>query len=86
MPSNKTSITEETTTTFLAKKHSHGKILHSSTLEVYNEAPIFISVDIAEDVVKLATQKLSGSLAPGGIELEALQGWLLKVGEDSKKL
>ena len=42
-------------------------------------------MDITEDVVKLVAQKLLGSLIPGGTYLEALQGWILKFGDDRKK-
>ena len=38
------------------------------------------------DVVKSVTKKLSGSSGPGGMDLEALQGWILKFWEDSKTL
>ena len=55
-------------------------------LEAYNETPIFIPVDIIDDVVKSVARKLSGSLGPGGTDLEALQGWILKSGEGSKRL
>ena len=48
--------------------------------------PIFIHVDIMEDVIESFAQKLSGSLGPGGTYSEALQGWLLNFGEDSKRL
>ena len=43
-------------------------------------------MDITEDEVKLVTWKLSGSLGSGGTESEALQGWLLKFGDNSKRL
>ena len=44
------------------------------TVEVYDETPIFIPVEITEDVVESVTQKLSGSLVPGCTDSEALQG------------
>ena len=47
---------------------------------------IFIPVDIMEDVVESVSQEILGGSGPGGKDLEALQGWLLKFGEDSKKL
>ena len=53
---------------------------------MYNETPIFIPVDIAENVVKLVAQKLSGSSGPGGTDLEDLYRWFLKFGEGRKKL
>ena len=49
-------------------------------LEVYNKMPIFIPVDIVEDMVKLVAQKLPGSLGHGSTDSEALQGWILKYG------
>ena len=39
-----------------------------------------------EDVVKFVALKLLGSSGPGGTDSESLQGWLLKFGEDSKKI
>ena len=55
-------------------------------LETYKETPIFIPVDITEEAVKLLARKLLGSSGPLGTDLEALQGWLLKFGEDSTRL
>ena len=46
--------------------------------------PIFIPVDIVEDVIKSVKQNIWGSLGPRGTDSEALQGWILKYGEDSK--
>ena len=46
----------------------------------------FIPMDIAENVVKSVERKLFGSSGPGGMDSKALQGWLLKFGEDSKIL
>ena len=48
--------------------------------------PIFIPVDITEEAVESVARKLSGSSGPGGTDYEALQGWLLKFGEDSTRL
>ena len=39
-----------------------------------------------EDVVELVTQKCLGSAGTGSIYSEALQGWLLKFWDHSKKL
>ena len=63
-------VTEETVTTFLAKKHPHKKLppvvrCRSTTKHLY------IPVDILENVVKLFAQKLF-SLSPGCEDLEAL--------------
>ena len=55
-------------------------------MELYQETLIFILVDITVDVVESIACKLSGSTAPGGTDLEALQDWILKVGDDRKKL
>ena len=46
--------------------------------------PIFIQVYITKDVVKSVERKLSGSAGPGGIDLQALQGGLLKYRNDIK--
>ena len=43
-------------------------------------------MDITEDVVELVAQKLLGGAGPSGTDLEALQGWLLKFWDHSKKL
>ena len=48
--------------------------------------PVFIPVDIMKDVVELVMRNCSGSAGPGGMDLEYLQGWLLKFGDHSKKL
>ena len=47
---DKTDITEENVASVIAGKRPHKK--NCSTLEVYNKTPIFIPVDIVEDVVK----------------------------------
>ena len=47
---------------------------------------ILTPVNNMYDVVKSVTKKLSGSSGPGGMDLEALQGWILKFWEDSKTL
>ena len=41
-------------------KHPPERKTHCSTLEAYKETPIFILVDIMEDVSESATRKLSG--------------------------
>ena len=82
----KTVIMDETVASVLAIKHPHESPPPRSTLEVYKKMPVFIPVDITEDVVELVARRLSGSLGHGGTESEALQVWLLKSGEDSKKL
>ena len=57
-----------------------------STLEVYDKTPIFIPMDIMEDVVESVAHKLFGSLVPGGTYSKDLQGCLVKYVEDRKKL
>ena len=49
---------------------------------MYEETPIFIPVYITKKAVESVARKNSGSSGPGGTESEALQGWLLKFGED----
>ena len=58
----------------------HTKIPPCSTLEAYDEMPIFIPVEIMEDVVKLVARNLLGSLGPICTDLEALQGLILQLG------
>ena len=50
----------------------HTKIPPCSTLEAYYEMPIFIPVEIMEDVVKLVAWKILGASGPGGTDPEAL--------------
>ena len=58
----------------------------SIVLEAYKETPLFIPVDITEEVVVSVAWKLSGSSSPGETDLEVLQGWILKFGDHSRKL
>ena len=67
-------------------KHLSKKSPSCATLEKYEETPIFISVDITEEAVESVARKLPGSFGPGVTDLEALQGWILKFGEDSTRL
>ena len=55
-------------------------------LEMYKETPIFIHVDITQESVKSVALKLSGSSGLGDTYSQALQGWLLKFGEDSTRI
>ena len=43
-------------------------------------------MNITEDVVKLVARTLLGRLGPGGRDSGDLQGWILKYGEDRKRL
>ena len=54
--------------------------MHRAMLEVYDKTPIFIPVDITEDLVESVTRKIKGDLGPVGNTSEALQVWLLKFG------
>ena len=45
-------VAEETAETVLVRKHSPEKISRCSVLEVYDKTPIFIPVDITENVVR----------------------------------
>ena len=48
--------------------------------------PTFIPINITEEAVELVACKLSGASGPGGTDLEALQGWIMKFGEDISRL
>ena len=75
-----------TVTSVLEGKNPSKTIPSCATLEMYEVTPILIPVDITEEAVESVAQKLSGSSVPGGTDSEALQGWLLKFGEDSTRL
>ena len=68
LASDKTGVINETLTSVLEDKHPHEKIPTCSTLEAYNETPIFIPVDTTEDVVKFFMRKHLGSSGPGGAD------------------
>ena len=57
-----------------------------ATLETYKEMPICIPVDITEEDVESVAPMFSRSSGPGGTDSEALQGWLMKFGEDITRL
>ena len=67
-------------------KHPYERKSHCSTLEAYEETPVFIPMGITEGVVKLVAREFWGSAGLGGTDSEALQGWLLKFGDHNKKL
>ena len=75
-------IINETLTYVLVVKHPIEKISACYTLEAYDKTPIFIPVEIMEDAVGSFVRKLLGGLGPVGTDSEALQGWILKFGED----
>ena len=84
--SDRTGVINKTFAYLLTEKHTQENISSCSMLETYNETPIFIPVDIAEDAVKSVTQKLSGNYSPRVTDSEALQGYILKLVNDSKRL
>ena len=81
-----TGTINETVTSVLEVKHHSETIPSCATLETYEETPIFIPVDITEEAVESVARKRLGISGPGGTDFEALQGWLLKCGEDSTRL
>ena len=62
----------KTVASVLEGKNLHEKCLPCATLEMYNEPPIFIPVNITEDTVKSVMQKLLEAPGPGGTDSEAL--------------
>ena len=57
-----------------------------STLEAYKETPVFIPMDITEDVVCFVAVKLLVHSGPSGMDSEDLQGWLLKLRINNLKI
>ena len=53
---------------------------------MYDKKPIFIPVDITEDVVKLVERKLSGISGTGNTDSKAIKVWQLKSRENTKKI
>ena len=78
LATNKTGVAEETDEMALAGKYPPRKtpLLYVGSVR---RNDYFIHVDITEDVVKSVARKLSGSLGPGGMDLESLQVWLLNL-------
>ena len=75
----------KTATPVLEGKHQRKNIPSCATLETYEEMPIFIPIDITEEAVELVAHNIFGSSGPGGTDLESLQIWLLRFGEDSTR-
>ena len=71
-----TGTINETVTSVLEGKHPSKRIPSCSKLETYEGTHIFIPV----------MHKRSESSGPRGMDSEALQGWLLKFGEDGTRL
>ena len=63
---DETGVMNKTVTSVLVGGNPHEKNPACSTLEAYDETPIFIPVDIKEDVVESVMQKISGSSGLGG--------------------
>ena len=53
---------------------------------LYDKTPIFIPINILEDEVKLVERRISGSSGTEGTDSKDLQIWLLKFGEEIKRL
>ena len=70
---DRTGTINETVTSVLEGKHPSRTIPSCAKLEMYEETPIFIPVDITEEAIESVAQKLSGSSGPGGTYSEALQ-------------
>ena len=78
---------DETVVSVLAGKHPHEPPPSPrSMLEVNNETPILILIEITYDVVESVAQKRLGILGPGSMDPKSLEVWILKFVEDSKKL
>ena len=83
LETDKMGVMDENTALVLSGKHPLPPPFYIGGVR---QKSCFISMDITEDVVKLVTWKILGIWGPGGTDLESLQGWVLKFGEDSKKL
>ena len=60
-----TGTINETVASVLEGKHPREKIISCSTLETYEETPIFIPIDITEGAVESVAQQLLGRSDPG---------------------
>ena len=67
-------FTDKSAREVLSVKHPPERKPHCSTLEAYEETPIFILVDNMDDVVESIARKRSGSSWNVGMDLEVLQG------------
>ena len=67
--SEKLGVMDKTVAEVLAGKNLHGKKPLGVALEVYEATPVFISVDITEEVVKPVAQKKQGGAGTGGTDL-----------------
>ena len=78
-----TGTINKTVKSVLEGKHPSETIPSCAMLETYEETPIFIPVNITEEAVESVVRKFSGSSIPRDMDSKALQGWLLKFGEES---
>ena len=62
----------ETVASVLEVKHPCQNIPSCAMLKTYEEAPIFIPINITEEAVELVASKLSGGSDMVGTDLEAL--------------
>ena len=76
----------ETVTSFFEREKSSETIPSYDMLETYEKTPIFTTINIMEESVESVAQKFPVSTGPGGTDLDALQGWLLKFGEGGTRL
>ena len=83
---DRTGTINKTITSVLEGKYPSKKIPSCATLEMYEDTPIFIPVDIKEEAVESVARYFLGSSGPGGMDSEALQVRLLIFGEDSTRL
>ena len=76
-----TGAINETVASVFEGKHPRKNISSCAMLEPYEETPIFIAVDITKESVELVAHNLLGDYSPGGTDLNAQQGWILKLGQ-----
>ena len=81
-----TGTINETVASVLEGKYCSETIPSCATLEIYEDRPLFIPVNIMEESVESVARKLLGSSGPRDTDSESLQGWLLKFGEESTGL
>ena len=86
MDEEQTGTINETVVSVFEGKHPCKTIPACARLETYKETHIFIPADITEGAVELVGCKISGSSGLGGTDSEALQVWLIKLGEDITRL
>ena len=58
----------KTVASVLEGKNTRGIVFYCAMLEMYEEMPIFIPVDIMEEAVELVARKVLGSSSPRGTD------------------